>query len=438
MVQSQLFARPHRLLLARFFSQGLVAAVLVTLILSIVLSWLNRNDHIGHVSETVRERVARVAERISNAMQSMPPKMMSGILPDGNMQDGPMTLQDLVLQEIKIGKIIRLEVTDKNGVIIAAQDEALIGKKSDIPEVAQASAFGQPVSHTVDTDSVPYLRFASPVTANGESYIVLVDEPLTGLESMIRESRSAVTLILSFGFGVTFIVLSLIVRRAGLDIENHQQEEMRVKDLLGRYVSHQVAKQILDQGGINVGGERRQITIIFADIRGFTTVAEQLAPERVVTLLNDYLAAMTDVVFKYDGTVDKFLGDGLMAMFGAPLGHSDDVRRALACAKEMQTAFNQLRQKWCTEGLPDLRQGIGINTGEAVVGSVGSARRLDYTAIGDAVNTAQRLQGLAAGGQILISANTFSHLDNEPAESLGAMNVKGKREAVNVFQLMLD
>ena len=438
MVQSQLFARPHRLLLARFFSQGLVAAVLVTLILSIVLSWLNRNDHIGHVSETVRERVARVAERISNAMQSMPPKMMSGILPDGNMQDGPMTLQDLVLQEIKIGKIIRLEVTDKNGVIIAAQDEALIGKKSDIPEVAQASALGQPVSHTVDTDSVPYLRFASPVTANGESYIVLVDEPLTGLESMIRESRSAVTLILSFGFGITFIVLSLIVRRAGLDIENHQQEEMRVKDLLGRYVSFQVAKQILDQGGLNVGGERRQITIIFADIRGFTTIAEQLPPERVVALLNDYLAAMSEVVFKYDGTVDKFLGDGLMAMFGAPLSHSDDVHRALVCTKEMQAVFNQLRQKWFAEELPDLGQGIGINTGEAVVGSIGSTRRLDYTAIGDAVNTAQHLQSLAAGGQILISANTLSRLNDEPVEPLGPIKIKGKREAVNVFRLIMD
>ena len=429
MTQSQLFARPHRLLLARFFSQGLVAAVIVTLILSIVLSWLNRNDHIGHVSETVRERVARVAERVSNAMQSMPPEMMSG-----SMQDGPMTLQDLVVQEIKIGKIISLEVTNENGVIIAAQDEALIGEKSHIPEVAQASELGQPVSRIVDME-VPYLRFASPITVNGEQYVVLVDEPLTGLESMIRESRLVVNLILSFGFGITFLVLSLIVRRAGLDIENHQQEEMRVKDLLGRYVSHQVAKQILDQGGLNVGGERRQITIIFADIRGFTTVAEQLSPERVVTLLNDYLAAMTDVVFKYDGTVDKFLGDGLMAMFGAPLGHGDDVQRALACAKEMQAVFNQLCWKWRSEGLPDLQQGIGINTGEAVVGSIGSTKRLDYTAIGDAVNTAQRLQGLAAGGQILMSASTLSRLDNELAEPLGAIQVKGKRQAVNVFKI---
>ena len=432
MVQTQLFARPHRLLLARFFSQGLVAAVIVTLILSIVLSWLNRNDHIGHVSETVRERVARVAERVSNAMQSMPPGMMSG-----SMQGDGMTLQDLVVQEIKIGNLTRLEVSDESGVIIAAQDEALIGESAHIPEVEQASALGQPVSRIVDME-VPYLRFASPITANGELYVVLVDEPLTGLESMIRESRSAVTLILSIGFGITFLVLSLIVRRAGLDIENHQQEEMRVKDLLGRYVSHQVAKQILDQGGLRLNGERRRITIIFADIRGFTTVAEQLSPERVVTLLNDYLAAMTDVVFKYDGTVDKFLGDGVMAIFGAPLGHGDDVRRALACAKEMQTVFDQLRRKWRAEGLPDLQQGIGINTGEAVVGSIGSTRRLDYTAIGDAVNTAQRLQSLAVGGQILISANTLSYLDDEPAESLGAMTVKGKREAVNVFRLMLD
>ena len=429
MAPSQLFARPHRLLLARFFSQGLVAAVLVTAVLSIVLSWLNRNDHIGHVSETVRERVDRVAERISNAMRAMPPEMMSG-----RMQNESMMLQDLVLQEVRLGNITRLEVTDQNGFIIAAQDEAVIGEKSHLPEVAQAATNGQAVSRVVQMDA-PYLRFASPITANGKSYVVLVDEPLTGLEAMIRESRLAVTLILSLGFGITFFVLSLIVRRAGLDIENHQQEELRVKDLLGRYVSHQVAKQILDQGGLRVSGERRQITIIFADIRGFTSVAEQLSPERVVALLNEYLAGMTDVVFKYDGTLDKFLGDGLMAMFGAPLGHGDDVQRALACAKEMQAVFNQLCWKWRSEGLPDLRQGIGINTGEAVVGSIGSTKRLDYTAIGDAVNTAQRLQGLAAGGQILMSASTLSRLDNELAEPLGAIQVKGKRQAVNVFKI---
>lgn len=157
-----------------------------------------------------------------------------------------------------------------------------------------------------------------------------------------------------------------------------------------------------------------------------------------MALLNDYLAAMTDVVFKYDGTVDKFLGDGLMAMFGAPLGYRDDVQRALACAQEMQTVFNQLREKWRAEGLPDLKQGIGINTGEAVVGSIGSARRLDYTAIGDAVNTAQRLQGLAAGGQILLSASTLSRLDGAHTEPLGPMKVKGKRETVNVFRLAVQ
>ncbi|GAB4577395.1 MAG: hypothetical protein Fur0022_01260 [Anaerolineales bacterium] len=209
MAQTQPFARPHRLLLARFFSQGLIAAVAVTVILSLVLSWLNRNDHIGHVSETVRERVARVAERISNAMQSMPVEMSS------HDQSGATPLQQLVGQEVKLGKVLRLQVTDNAGVILAAETEGLIGEKSGIPEVAQASALGQPVSSIKDTASVPYLRFASPITADGASYVVLVDEPLTGLEAMIRESQSAVTLILSSGFGLTFIVLSLIVRRAG-------------------------------------------------------------------------------------------------------------------------------------------------------------------------------------------------------------------------------
>ncbi len=127
-----------------------------------------------------------------------------------------------------------------------------------------------------------------------------------------------------------------------------------------------------------------------------------------------------------------------MAIFGAPLGHDDDVRRALACAEEMQAAFNQTRRKWQAEGLPDLGLGIGVNTGEAVVGTlrVGSSKRLDYTAIGDAVNTAQRLQNIAAGGQILFSAATRERLEGKLVEPLGPKQVKGKREAVEGFSLL--
>lgn len=254
------------------------------------------------------------------------------------------------------------------GIVIASSDPTALQQKSDAPEVTEARLSDRIISRVERSGQTSFLRFAAPVRSGAETYAVLVDEPLNELEALTRNSRNTVTLTLTLGFALTFAVLSFVVRWAGLELERHQDEEERVKDLLGRYVSHQVAQQILAHGGLAVCAERREITVLFADIRGFTIFSEKLPPERVVALLNDYLGAMTDAIFKYDGTVDKFLGDGLMAIFGAPLSHKDEVCRAVACAQEMQAVFNQLRLKWRSEGLPDLGLGIGLNTGEGRCG----------------------------------------------------------------------
>ncbi len=432
-----LFKRPYQLLLSRFFSQGLIAAILVTLLTGLVLTRLEHENYVRYATETAQERVDRVTERIGHQFQGM----MLG--PDNEAERAKMQsrkeqanpVQRLIETEMQYGSMIRLEVIDANGEIIAAGDAERLGQPSTLEEVTLAADSGQTVTRLIESDDATLLRYAAPIQVSEERYVVVVDEPLTQMQAALHKSARTVTAILALGFALTFLVLSLIVRRAGLDIEHHQEEENRVKDLLGRYVSHQVAQQILDRGSLTTDGERRQITVLFADIRGFTHFSEALPPEQVVVLLNDFLEAMTEVVFRYDGTLDKFLGDGLMVIFGAPASLQDDVNRALACAAEMQARFCELKEQWKhLPGADELQLGIGVNTGDAIVGSIGSARRLDYTAIGDVVNTAARLESIAEGGQTLISESTWQRMtEKERARPLGLRKLKGKRDAIPVF-----
>ncbi len=433
----KLFKRPYQLLLSRFFSQGLIAAILVTLLTGLVLTRMEKDNYIRYATETAQERVARVTERISHQFQGMINQPQSEAerakMQTRMAQANP--LQRLIETEMEYGSMVRLEVSDANGEIIGAGDPERLGKPSDLEEVAQVVASGQPVTQLIAADDATLLRYAAPIQVEAEQYIVVVDEPLSQMQSALQKSARTVTAILALGFALTFAAQSLIVRQAGLEIEHHQREEGRVKDLLGRYVSYQVAQQILDRGSLTTDGERRQITVLFADIRGFTHFSEALPPEQVVDLLNDFLEAMTEVVFHYDGTLDKFLGDGLMVIFGAPTDLQDDVNRALACAEEMQARFCQLKGQWQhLTGAAELQLGIGINTGDAIVGSIGSARRLDYTAIGDVVNTAARLESIATGGQTLISEATWQRMAaKERAQPLGRRQLKGKRDAISVF-----
>lgn len=436
MSKLSLSKRPHHLLLSRFFSQGLIAAILVTLLTGWVLTRLEKENYLRYAMETAQERVDRVAERISHQMSGMMADQSMSTMMQTQM-GGTTPVQRLIETETEYGSMVRLEVADASGIIIGAADAARLGKRSDLEEVAQAADTGQKIVRLLQEGQMTVLRYAVPVQIEDKAYVIVVDEPLTKMQAALQTSAQTVTVLLWIGFILTFASLSTIVRRAGLDIEYHQREENRVKDLLGRYVSHQVARQILSSGAFSTQGERRRITVLFADIRGFTAFSELLPPEQVVVLLNDFLEAMTDVVFRYDGTLDKFLGDGLMVIFGAPVDLHDDVERALACAVEMQARFRQLKQRWQEyPGAADLALGIGINTGEAIVGNIGSARRLDYTAIGDVVNTAARLESIAEAGQILLSQATWERLpDKSRARPLGARRLKGKRQAIPIYEI---
>lgn len=214
-------------------------------------------------------------------------------------------------------------------------------------------------------------------------------------------------------------------------------ERERVKTAFARYVSHQVMDSILESKGDILKGDRRRISVLFCDIRGFTTISEGLPPEKVVQLLNEYFERMVEVVFRNNGTLDKFIGDGMMVIFGAPEDDPYQEEHALKAALEMQSELRLLAEKWKLEGV-NLRIGIGINSGPAIVGNIGSSRRMEYTAIGDTVNLASRLESATKelGVNILISEYTHNAVRGSfRFRNMGAVQVRGRTESVLTYSV---
>jgi adenylate cyclase len=223
---------------------------------------------------------------------------------------------------------------------------------------------------------------------------------------------------------------------------NQMAQSLREKDLIKRAFTRYVAREVVDEilkdpENLVLTGERRDVTVLFCDIRGFTSTSEKLTPEEVVTLLNTFYTLMIDTTFKEDGTLDKFLGDGVMAVFGAPIYHQDHSLRAIRTALAMQAGMRDLSARRATEGKPPIAVGIGINAGDAVAGTVGTEARMEYTVIGDSVNLASRLESNSKAGQILISEQTYRKVQAAvEARSLGRIKVKGKEDEIGVYEVI--
>jgi len=219
------------------------------------------------------------------------------------------------------------------------------------------------------------------------------------------------------------------------------KDKVLIEDAFKRYVSHQVADEILKDPDVfakSLKGTKKRITAFFGDIRGFTPISEQLPPEEVVAFLNFYLTEMTTIIFANEGTIDKFMGDCIMAVFGAPVEHSDDVYRAVKSGVEIQKRIEEMNKQRITEGKQDIHVGIGINYGEAVVGNIGSTQRLEYTVIGDSVNTAARLQTVAKGGEIVVSDSVYREVkDHFDFIHMEPVKVKGKARSLKVWKIAL-
>jgi len=216
------------------------------------------------------------------------------------------------------------------------------------------------------------------------------------------------------------------------------EQEAVMRERFRRLLSPAIAEQVLSgQLEVTKGGELRETTILFADIRGFTSMSESHEPEIVVDALNEYFERMVEIAFRYEGTLDKFIGDEMMVLFGSPVAHDDDADRAVRAALEMQGALSDLNERHEAQGLPPFEIGIGINTGEVVAGYIGSSQALEYTVIGDPVNTGARLCSLAKAGQTLLSEGTVEKLTGGFAfEELPEEKVKGKAQPIRVFELI--
>src|SRR3989344_3672487 len=219
-----------------------------------------------------------------------------------------------------------------------------------------------------------------------------------------------------------------------------RKEKRKVMGAFSKYVSPVLVGELMKHPEkLKLGGDRRNITVFFSDIRGFTSISEKLSPEELVNLLNQYLSAMTEIVLKNRGLVDKYIGDAIMAFWGAPLDEEQHAELACWTALEMKDKLEELRGKWVKQGYPEVNVGVGLNTGDAVVGNMGSSERFDYTAMGVTVNLASRLESLTKqyGVMILVSESTKKTVEEGfVTRKLDIVAVKGKKTGVTIYELV--
>jgi adenylate cyclase len=254
-------------------------------------------------------------------------------------------------------------------------------------------------------------------------FIVASTTALTSLQQLFDPLWPSASSIACFGIaGVS------VLRRT-------ERERRQIRNAFAHYLSPAVVESLArDPSRLVLGGETRILTVLFSDIRGFTSMSESRAPEEIVRMLNEYFELMVDVIFKYEGTLDKFVGDEVIALFGAPVPMKNAEVKAVQCALDMMRVLSEWNRTRAAEGQHEITVGIGINTGLVVTGAIGSSRALQYTAIGDAVNVASRLCGAAQPGQVILSEATFRKVQADVAAvPLPPVRLKGKTDELRVY-----
>jgi adenylate cyclase len=287
------------------------------------------------------------------------------------------------------------------------------------------------------------------------------DDRFTGDSIVMQQVRSAICAPLIGGedrvLGVLYVDtpsathrfteedLEFVVAFAGIAavaIENSEfaeriRRETLVRSNFERYFAPQLAERIANAPeAIKLGGDKRRVAVLFSDIRGFTQLSESMKPDETASLLTEYFTEMVECVFRHSGTLDKFMGDAVMAQWGAPIGTPQDADQAMSAALDMMAAMETLNRRWQAEGRPRLELGIGLNYGEAFAGNIGSERRLEFTVIGDTVNTAYRLCSAADSGQILITEEMRRALKSPPPLAVcPPVELKGKSQPLPVYRV---
>ena len=235
--------------------------------------------------------------------------------------------------------------------------------------------------------------------------------------------------LLMLVFAIIFIVVYRFIRE--------ERERHFIRATFGRYLSKEVVEELLGSPeGLKMSGESRQVTFLVSDLRGFTSLSSRLSPHEIINILNNYFERMVEIIARYRGTVDELQGDGILVFFGAPLSASDDTERAVACAIEMQNAMPRINEAQRQRNLPELSMGIGINTGEVVVGNIGSEKRTKYGAVGSPINTTYRIESNTIGGQILISPSSYHKIQSHVLiEDTMEVRFKGIDQPVTLYDV---
>lgn len=252
---------------------------------------------------------------------------------------------------------------------------------------------------------------------------------------------------LAMSFNVVPLVLTPLVAQLATMIFGYSyrfilegRNKEKIKNAMGKYLSQDVMKNVVQNiDDIKLGGKKANVTVLFSDIRGFTSMSEKMTAEEVSLILNEYFSEMEPIITKYNGVINKFIGDAVMAIFGEPIQDINHPQNAVKCAYEMLKKVEQLREKWLLEGKPKIEIGVGINTGEAFVGNIGSEKRLEYTVIGDTVNLASRIEGYnkVYKTNFLISSSTYSHVsDIVDVIKIADVNIRGKSKKMDIYEVL--
>lgn len=320
-------------------------------------------------------------------------------------------------EESLVGLVIRSNVPiDVNSVQREQSFQGLVGK-GQIPTVMAA-----PVHHSKNNDIMAILNVCE--MEKGRDYT-----------NDDKNMFNMVASLLEVAFN------NSIIYETQLEVSERKELESRqMREVFGRYVSSQIIEEILkDPDSLDLGGVNKKITILAVDIRSFTKMSENFTPQEMVSMLNDYFSVMTEIVNMNHGCLDKFIGDAMMVLFGAPIAKADDCFNAVRCALEMQDAIKVFEEKWREIKGEKWRFqiGIGINYGDVVVGNIGSSTRMEYTAIGDNVNVAFRLESIAAGGVIHITDSLYNEVaDRVVVEKLDPVTVKGRTQPVQIYKVL--
>jgi len=448
-------------------SLKLKLSVLITLL--IVLSVILVGDYLlDQAKESLRGEITKRGRTIAQQLAASAKNPL--------VTRDELTLSLLVRDALTDPDVAYVIVVDEDNQIVAHGELSLIGKKYQRPASLKPLANDMLVQSYDDTAGGEIIDFGVPLEFSkvrvGALYLGFSDRSIRQTIERARGQTIWITGLMIVGGVVGAIGLSIVLTRPLLtlaqgtktiaagsfdvvlpvtsrdeigdltvsfnEMAKNLKEKEKIKHAFSSYVARQVVDEILkNPGGIMLTGERRNVTVIFCDLRGFTPLAEKLPPEEVVAALNDFYSLMIETTIKNDGSINKFLGDAVMAIFGAPVHFTDHSLRAVKTAVGMQTQVAALSALRVSNGKPPIAIGIGVSAGEAVAGTVGTESQMEYTVIGDRVNLAARLESNAKPGQILISQETYERVaDHVKARCLGPMTVKGREEAVTVFEIL--